>query len=252
MKVFFRKLHRWLGLLMALQIVAWMGSGLYFSVFPIEEIRGEHLTLSAKKPAAGDLAGLLSPAEAWASFHEHQEGRARLAGMSLHAGLGQTWYKIRGSVGDSAVTRLVDARTGEVMPFLSGEQAAEAAAQRLAEPAEIIGVELVENASAGSEFRGRALPVWRVSFEGPENLNLYIDGWTGEIVARRTDKWRLFDFLWMLHIMDFDTRDDFNTPLLQVAAALGLVVALSGVIFWLMTTRLLRARKPSLPESTSL
>ena len=50
-------------------------------------------------------------------------------------------------------------------------------------------------------------------------------------------------FLWMLHIMDFDTRDDFNHPLLQIAAALGLIIALSGVVFWAMTTRLFRRRR---------
>ena len=48
----------------------------------------------------------------------------------------------------------------------------------------------------------------------------------------------------MLHIMDFDERDDFNTPLLQIAAALGVLLALSGLIYWAMTTRLFRFRRP--------
>jgi hypothetical protein len=47
----------------------------------------------------------------------------------------------------------------------------------------------------------------------------------------------------MLHIMDFDTRDDFNHRLLQIAAALGLIIALSGLVFWAMTTRLFRRRR---------
>ena len=74
-------------------------------------------------------------------------------------------------------------------------------------------------------------------------------GWNwfsaGELLARRTDRWRIFDFLWMLHIMDFDTRDDFNHPLLQLAAVLGLIIALSGVVFWAMTTRLFRRASSS-------
>ena len=41
MRKFLRKAHRWLGLLMALQIIAWMASGLYFSIFPIEVIRDD-------------------------------------------------------------------------------------------------------------------------------------------------------------------------------------------------------------------
>jgi len=86
------------------------------------------------------------------------------------------------------------------------------------------------------------MPLWRVRFEQPESLNLYLDPWTGEMVARRTDRWRVFDFFWMLHIMDFDEREDFNHPLLQIAAALGLIIALSGVVLWALTTRLFRRR----------
>jgi hypothetical protein len=40
--------------------------------------------------------------------------------------------------------------------------------------------------------------------------------------------------------MDFEARDDFNTPLLQIAAFLGLVIALSGLALWAVTTRLWR------------
>ena len=69
-----------------------------------------------------------------------------------------------------------------------------------------------------------------------------MDPWTGELLARRTARWRLFDFLWMLHIMDYDAREDFNHPLLQAAAILGFLVALSGVVFWFLTRRPLRRR----------
>ena len=62
MKIFFRKLHRWLGLLMAAQIIAWMASGLYFSLFPIEHIRGEHLTRDWPAPTAESLLRMGSPA----------------------------------------------------------------------------------------------------------------------------------------------------------------------------------------------
>ena len=144
---------------------------------------------------------------------------------------------------------MVDARSGEILPFLGVAEATQIAEVSLRTAGVVSVVELLKEPKAGSEYRGRQLPVWRVSFEEPENLNLYIDGWTGEIVARRTSRWRIFDFLWMLHIMDFDERDDFNTPLLQLAAALGLLVALSGLIFWAMTTRLFRRRKSN-PGST--
>jgi hypothetical protein len=58
MKIFFRKLHRWLGLLTAVQIIAWMGSGLYFSLIPISEIRGEHLTVPPESLDSAQLDSL--------------------------------------------------------------------------------------------------------------------------------------------------------------------------------------------------
>lgn len=243
MKKLMRKIHRWLGLLMALQIIAWMVSGLYFSIFPIETIRGEHLVREAEPLAVGDFNELLPPGQVWASVESAMGPESRLSAVSLYAGMGNTWYRISGSRGEESFVRMVDALNGELMPFLDANQVRAIAGRRLAVTGKIDAVELVEHGAAGSEYRGRKLPLWRVSYTEPENLRLYIDGWTGEVVARRTTRWRVFDFLWMLHIMDFDERDDFNTPLLQIAAALGLLVALSGVIFWLMTTSLLRRRR---------
>jgi uncharacterized iron-regulated membrane protein len=102
---------------------------------------------------------------------------------------------------------------------------------------------LLEQVPPGSEIRGRQLPVWKVAYSEPEALALYFDPWTGDLLARLTTRWRIFDFLWMLHIMDFENRDDFNSALLQGAALLGLLVALSGVIFWAMTSRVFRSRR---------
>ena len=69
-------------------------------------------------------------------------------------------------------------------------------------------------------------------------------------MARRNDWWRLFDVVWMLHIMDYDTRDDFNHPLLIVSAATALLFALSGVV--LLTLSLLpRKQRPGSRSTNS-
>jgi len=251
MKIFFRKFHRWLGLLMALQIIAWMASGLYFAIFPIETIRGEHLITEAERLDASDIQDLISPAAAWLAYLGEYEQDSSLESLELHEGMGETWYRITGKMNDKSYSRLVNAKTGEVLQFLDQEKVLKIAITALNVQGKVEATELVTEHSTGSEYRGRSLPLWRVRFSDPESLNLYIDGWTGEIVTRRTTRWRIFDFLWMLHIMDFDERDDFNTPLLQIAAALGLLIALSGVIFWAMTTRLFRSRKTKPVKSTN-
>ena len=139
---------------------------------------------------------------------------------------GRNTWKVTGTHDGAPFSRLADG-TG-VLAQLDSDGAARVAEVSLVKSAQVESVEWVTQAPPGSEMRGRALPLWRVSFDKPGNLRLYLDPWTGDIVARRTDTWRIFDFLWMLHIMDFETRDDFNHPLLQVAALLGLLIALSG------------------------
>jgi len=247
MRIFFRKLHRWLGLLMALQIIAWMASGLYFSIFPIAEIRGVHLTKISPAPALGLLPQMGSPAAVKQALDEHFGQHWELEALSVVSGNGQLKWRVEGRVGggqgEQNFKRLVNAAGTEVLPAMSAEQATQAARNWLLGEAEPGAVEWVESSQPGAEYRGRNYPVWRVNFDEPESLSLYLEPWTGEILARRTSRWRVFDFFWMLHIMDFDTRDDFNHPLLQAAALLGLIIALSGVIFWAMTTKLFRRKQ---------
>jgi hypothetical protein len=232
---------------MALQILAWMASGLYFAVFPIETIRGEHLTMAAPVPEAADLPGLVPPAQAWAAVAGSLGGDPELTGLSLVNRYDSTWYRLSGRSGGQPFSRLVNGFDGTVLMPLDESQVRALAAATLAVPGQVAAVEWVETVEPDSEIRGRQLPVWRVSYAEPETLALYFEPWTGDLLARRTTRWRIFDFLWMLHIMDFESRDDFNTPLLQWAAALGLLVAFSGVIFWAMTSRLFRRRRRAYP-----
>jgi uncharacterized iron-regulated membrane protein len=248
MKIFFRKLHRWLGLLMALQIIAWMFSGFYFSLYPIAEIRGEHLTRPTESLAREDLGAVAMPAAVSNSLDEHFKQDWELISAGLVRQDDAPYWRIEGRTGGDSFVRLLGP-DGQVKPRLSAVEAERRASSLLITPIDEPVVTWLETEGDSQEFRGRALPVWKISFGEPENLALYLHPWTGEILARRTDRWRLFDFLWMLHIMDFDTRDDFNHPLLQGAALLGLVVAASGLVFWLITTRLFRRRRISAAAS---
>ena len=243
MKALFRKIHRWLGLLMAVQILAWMVSGLYFAWFPIETIRGEHLVAEAPPPDPARFDAAVSPAQAWSGLRSSLGPGVKFTSMSLAERDGVPAYRITGNHNGQAFVRLVNALTGTPLPAVDAAQAERIAAAALRVPATLEGVDIIEDTPAGAEWRGRALPLWRVRYGEPERLSVYVDNWTGDVVARRTTRWRIFDFLWMLHIMDFDERDDFNTPLLQVAALLGLILALTGLVYWAMTTRLFRGAR---------
>ena len=61
------------------------------------------------------------------------------------------------------------------------------------------------------------------------NSTLYISAVTGQLVSARHNYWRLFDIMWMLHIMDYKTRENVQNPLLTVMSTLALLTALFGM-----------------------
>lgn len=240
MKRLLRKVHRWLGLLMAVQLLAWMSSGLYFSLYPIEEIRGEHLTRAPESPILGGLPARGGQDTFRRALDASLPPGWELSSFELVARAGQPYWRAGGEAEGQSFRRLLTP-AGELVPMLSAAQAERAASDWLLQPVEAVGSQWIEPGTDPA-FRSKAA-AWRVSFEGEEAVDLYLDPWTGDLLARRTDRWRLFDFFWMLHIMDYGERQNFNHPLLQAAAALGLLVAVSGPVYWMLTRRPLRRRK---------
>ena len=80
-----------------------------------------------------------------------------------------------------------------------------------------------------SEY-GPGGPVWQIVFADEGETRLYIDPDSGVVRGRRSDTWRLFDFFWKLHVMDYDDGADFNHPLLIGAAFLGVLVSMAGLV----------------------
>lgn len=75
------------------------------------------------------------------------------------------------------------------------------------------------------DFR-RPMPVWQVALE--DGTHVYVGTETGRIEAVRTEWWRTFDFVWGLHIMDLETREDTSHPILILFAFLSVIGALLG------------------------
>ena len=79
------------------------------------------------------------------------------------------------------------------------------------------------------EVQNLSAPLWQVSFNDELNTRFYIDPNTGSVSRVRTDTWRLFDFMWMLHIMDYKNRTNFNTPWLVAFSGSAFLFTLTGI-----------------------
>ena len=97
-----------------------------------------------------------------------------------------------------------------------------------------IDLEEITESSKGSEFRGRNLPIYKVTSlnDKDKKINLYLNVFSGEITAVRSIQWRIWDLMWGFHIMDWQTRDKINNIFLQIFSILALVSSISGIMLF--------------------
>ncbi len=212
-------IHKWVGLIIGLQIVLWIAGGVVMSVIPIDTVRGQYLVSSKEiNPPAHTVTIDL------ADYKTVSHGvRQQQAFLTLTDWQGQVHY--------------VDATTGEVLEPLSVEQITAVAKARFTQqPVNVASTDYLTTLPLEADHLGK--PVFRVTFDDWRHTSFYLDPITADVLTVRSDIWRFYDFFWMLHIMDYDLRRDFNHPLLILSAFSALFVAVSGLL--LVYTRVIK------------
>ena len=215
-----RRTHKWLAVIVGAQVVLWTLTGFYMVVVHIDYIHGDHLV----RPAAAqsfELRQLVSPPEVIS-----QNGRA--SELKLQRLLDRPVWRVESAGGPY----LVDGASGRKLPPLSEAQVREVARRLFNGNNRIVASRLLSKAPL--EVQTRKPPLWQVEFEGWNRPTFYISAATGELLSRRHALWRVFDFAWMLHIMDYEERSNVNNPLLRVATWSAVIMALSGgwLLLW--------------------
>lgn len=209
------RLHRWLALVVGVQLLLWFTSGLVMSLLPIERVRGEHLV--QREPAGVLPTRSYAPLERIAAGSQIRSARYRLL-------LDRPIVEIETAPG---TFRIHDALTGALLPAVGAPAAGEiASAAYTGRPKPLFEVTRVTANTV--EYKGR-LPAWQVAFADPDATRVYVDE-AGRIAAVRTETWRFYDFFWALHIMDWSEHENFNTPWLKAFAIGGLVLAIAGTV----------------------
>lgn len=227
-----RTTHKWLALVIAIQAVFWTLTGVYMTVVHIDIIHGDRL-VKAQPPVPVDVTGLVEPAQLLNLAPGLRSAR-------LERQLGEPVYIVESESGKA----LFDARTGAKLSPLNEAQARARAKALFAEPGDVVSAEFITKAPL--EVQTRPVPLWRIEFEGAWRPTFYISPFTGELVTRRHDLWRTFDFAWMLHIMDYDDRQDVNNPLIRIFTWMAVATAATGGWLLLYSFRKKRrVRKPA-------
>jgi len=241
-----RKYHLYLGLIIGIQFLFWTLGGLYFSWTNIEEIRGNTL----KKPISYFPKDIQIPNIDLYIDSLNQSGvldsikNIKLTHVLNQPALLLTYFSSNNHKAREEKL-LIDLTHNIIIAEINPDLAAEIAFNSMKKPAEIISILKLEaeDVDKHHEFRSGVFPAYEVHMNTKNNLHIYIDAKSGEVLKYRTQNWRIFDFLWMMHTMDYAGRDNLNNWILRSFALLGLLTLLSGFVLFVNTSRWFRKKK---------
>ncbi len=211
-----RFFHKYLSLIISIQLLLWTVSGIYFAFNKIELVRGEQYLLENQ---AEDLN------------LEEVEITFTAKNLSFIKRLDKWIIKAETDSG-----LIYSDLSGKKLEELDEEEAKEVVKRKTnLRPLEAFRIDKQEKRA---EYRGRDLPLYKVTTSTSDDINVYVDAFSGAVTAIRSDSWRIWDFLWGAHIIDYRERDNINNFLLKFFSILALISALSGIALFFKTLKL--------------
>jgi len=223
----FFRWHRWLGYAVALQVLAWVAGGAVFAWLPFQGWVKAAEDVAKPAPSLGAgwaqrLAVGLPADEVLLSAHS--VATARGTAWRLRLASGERWVDADGRA-------LVPPDAAAVDAF------ARSLYRGTGRLADVQMVDTVPTRLGLVQELGGSRPVWRARFDDALQTRVYVDSRSGELLAARNEAWVWYDFFWRLHVMDYGGGEDFNNPLLRVAAPLALGLALTGLVMLVLALR---------------
>lgn len=223
MRRFARKYHNKLMTFVGLQFLFWSITGLYMVSMDIHYIHGETLV--------NDTNQTINMAQVNYDINSLLGTYPKADNIELVTLIGTPVYRFK----DDEQKRIINATTGQPIDAINqtqveviakhyyikhqGEQHAIASTQLLTSKEQV-----------PTELSSRHIPVWQVTFDHFASPTLYISQQTGAIVTKRHNFWRLFDWMWRFHIMDYDDGENVANWFLLLVASLSLIGSLTGVM----------------------
>lgn len=219
-----KNLHKWLSLLVGLQLLIWLGTGLFFNLMDHQKASGNQFR---QRPAIAqvELGRLVEPQLVLSGSKQ----AVSLKQISL---LEQPYYLLTHQKGLYSHFKnnysMVDAYTGK--PVVIDEGMASQLAQASYKGKGIIK-SVVKLSPPYDDIPREQNDVWQINYADFINTSVYIDAGSGRIIKHSNDDKRFVDIFFMLHFMDYGTEGSFNNVQIIIFAIFTLFFSLTGFIW---------------------
>ena len=221
-----QSMHKWLALLVGLQLTLWLVTGLAFNLLDESQLDGNHYRQAPhqlKGPLsdkhASSSAILASPNTLLTQGREHPIYQIRLSNI-----LQRPVYIVTDSVGDTYLW--ADSLNPVV---LTPDDISMLAKQSYRGPGTLSTPHLMP--ATFTRFGAHA-PIYELVSDDELDTKVYVDGRSGEVVGHLNQQSELNDWLFMLHFMDYNAQDglSFNHFWTRIIALMGILLGLSGIV----------------------
>lgn len=217
--------HKWLSLVVGLQLLIWLGTGLYFNLMDHSKASGNELRVHYHHE--GNITDFIFTPIKDITSEAPQE-------VKLIWILHQPYYHFVFDKGQHSYqerrSKLFDAVTAK--PFnLSEEQVLTLAKSSYSGEGKLTTPVLSQ--PPFSDHVRQQNPMWQVVVEDENNTTIYLDNITGQVLRHANDDFRLKDLMMKLHFMDYGNSGGFNHWLIIAFAFATLFLSVTGVT-WLL------------------
>ncbi|GGF54447.1 PepSY domain-containing protein [Alteromonas lipolytica] len=211
--------HKWLALIVGIQLLIWLGTGLYFNslmdsaanittrqavqheaylpgidLFPLNQ-------LQAPAPIAAKVIWVLGNPYYALYYNQPSHNYFKQERLLFDARSGKSWQ-----ITPALVSRIASLA-------YSGDASAQQP-RLLSPPIE--------------DLPRQQNPLWQVNFNDDLHTSVYLDALTGHVVKYTNDNQRFDDLMFTLHFMDYTGTGSFNHWLIIAFATMTAILSLSG------------------------
>ncbi|WP_034733349.1 PepSY domain-containing protein [Pseudidiomarina atlantica] len=215
-------LHRWTSLIILLQVLIWLITGLYFAIVGHTEIAAhQHYSDTAKTSQEGLPFLAVGDADISSIY-------ARYSGVTSLQ-VRQVQQRLQYVVTHDKGQTFLDAKSGEIWQT-GAALAGQLAMASYTGPGSIETITHITNSDELADWQPQQQGGYRVTINDDLNTRIYVDAASATVIDHRNDPWVIADWAFKLHFMDYSGGRDFNNLLIRAAGLITLWLALSGLI----------------------